>query len=123
MSDPLCSNNRPVIPLFPTDEVCPVCRKACMDRFWEHAVHCRELLGFKYRHDFVCDVLFYVFKRACVSVKKEAPVNFLMDPLKGRSKLRPADILVYGWVGGKHTCLDLTEVSPLVGLTTVDFTV
>ncbi|KAK2447748.1 hypothetical protein QL285_007077 [Trifolium repens] len=114
---------RLMIPLFPADEVCPVCRKACLDRFGEHAVHCRELPGFKYRHDFVRDVLFDVFKRAGISVKKEAPVNFLTDPLEGRSTLRPADISVYGWVGGKHACVDLTEVSPLVGLTTGDLTV
>jgi hypothetical protein len=49
---------RLMIPLFPIDEVCPVCRKACLDNFREHAVHCRELSGFKYRHDFVRDVLF-----------------------------------------------------------------
>ncbi|KAK2385189.1 hypothetical protein QL285_072455 [Trifolium repens] len=112
-----------MIPLFPVDEVCPVCRKACLDKFGEHAVHCRELPGFKYRHDLVRDVLFDVFKRAGVSVKKETPVNFLTDPLEGRSTLRPADILVYGWVGGKHACVDLTGVSPLVGLTTEGFTV
>jgi hypothetical protein len=50
-------------------------------------------------------------------------VNFLTDPLKGGSTLRPVDILVYGWIGGTHACVDLTEVSPLVGLTTVGFTV
>ncbi|GJY77256.1 hypothetical protein Tco_0482372 [Tanacetum coccineum] len=38
------------------------------------------------------------------------------DPLEGRSTLRPADILVFGWAGGKHACVDLTGVSPLVGL-------
>ncbi|GKC08444.1 hypothetical protein Tco_1000054 [Tanacetum coccineum] len=32
------------------------------------------------------------------------------------STLRPADILVFGWAGGKHACVDLTGVSPLVGL-------
>ncbi|MCI54724.1 auxilin-like protein, partial [Trifolium medium] len=74
-----------VIPIFPVDEVCHVCRKACLDRFGKHAVHCRELPGYKYRHDLVRDVLFDVFKRAAVSVKKEAPVNFLTDPLEGRS--------------------------------------
>nr|GEV86612.1 putative exostosin-like protein [Tanacetum cinerariifolium] len=37
------------------------------------------------------------------------------DPLEGRSTLRPADILVFGWAGGKHACVDLTGVSPLVG--------
>jgi len=40
-------------------------------------------------------------------VKKEAPVNFLTDPLERRSTLRPADVMVYGWVGGKHACVDL----------------
>ncbi|MCI02441.1 auxilin-like protein, partial [Trifolium medium] len=52
-----------------------------------------------------------------------ASVNFLTDPLEGRSTLRPADVLVYSWVGGKHACVDLTGVSSLVGLATGDFTV
>ncbi|KAK1422142.1 hypothetical protein QVD17_25051 [Tagetes erecta] len=107
---------RLMIPLFPPDEPCPICRKACLDSFGEHAVHCKELPGFKYRHDLVRDVLYDVLKRAGISAKKEAPVNFLTDPLEGRSTLRPADILVFGWAGGKHACLDLTGVSPLVGL-------
>ncbi|MCI51884.1 auxilin-like protein, partial [Trifolium medium] len=72
-----------MIPIFPVDEVCPVCHKACLNRFGEHAVHCRELPGYKYKHDLVRDVLFDVFNRAGVSVKKEAPVNFLTDPLEG----------------------------------------
>ncbi|GJW95379.1 ribonuclease H-like domain-containing protein [Tanacetum coccineum] len=84
--------------------------------FGEHAVHCKELPGFKYRHDLVRDVLYDVLKRTGISSRKEAPVNFLTDPLEGRSTLRPADILVFGWAGGKHACVDLTGVSPLVGL-------
>ena len=99
---------RPMITLFPIDEVCPVCCKTCLDRFGEHAVYCRELPSFKYRHDFVRDILFNVFKRARVSMKKEALVNFLTDPQGGRSTFRPADVLVYGWIGGKHACVDLT---------------
>jgi hypothetical protein len=102
-----------MIPLFPVDEVCPICRKACLDRFEEHVVHFRELPGFKYRHDLVQNVLFDVFRRAGICAKKEAPVNFL----------RSADVLVYGWVGGRHACVDLTIVSPLAGLTTGGFTV
>ncbi|KAL4573077.1 hypothetical protein LXL04_019870 [Taraxacum kok-saghyz] len=92
---------RLLIPLFPVDELCPICRKACLNYFGEHAVDCKDLPG---------------FKRAGISTKKEAPVNFLTDPLEGRSTLRPADILVFGWIGGKHACVDLTGVSPLVGL-------
>jgi hypothetical protein len=30
------------------------------------------------------------------NVKKEAPVNFLIDPQEGRLTLRPMDVLVYG---------------------------
>ncbi|GJS83585.1 phosphoglucan phosphatase DSP4, amyloplastic [Tanacetum coccineum] len=66
--------------------------------------------------DLVRDVLYDILKRAGISSRKEAPVNFLTDPLEGRSTLRPADILVFGWAGGKHACVDLTGVSPLVGL-------
>ncbi|PNX63430.1 auxilin-like protein [Trifolium pratense] len=50
-------------------------------------------------------------------------MNFLTDPQEGRSTLRPTDVLVYGWTGGKHACVDLTGVSPLVGLRPWDFIV
>ena len=56
-------------------------------------------------------------------MKKEAPVNFLTDPLDRRSTHRPADGIVYGWVGGKHACVDLTGVSQLVGLGVGLFTI
>ncbi|GJS40576.1 putative reverse transcriptase domain-containing protein [Tanacetum coccineum] len=62
------------------------------------------------------DVFSDICRRAGISVKKEAPVNFLTDASDERSTLRPADVLVFGWVGGKHACVDLTGVSPLVGL-------
>lgn len=41
-----------MIELFPIDEVChfPI-------RHGEHAIHYKELPNFKYRHDFVRDVL------------------------------------------------------------------
>ena len=48
-------------------------------------------------------------------------MNFLTDPREGRYTLRPADILVFGWAGGKHACVDLTGVSPLVGLRDTGF--
>ncbi|GKE57655.1 hypothetical protein Tco_1496840 [Tanacetum coccineum] len=112
---------RLMIPLFPVDAICPVCRKACLDSFGEHAVHCKELPGFKYRHDMVRDVIFDICRRVGISAKKEAPVNFLADPSDGRSTLSPADVLVFGWVGGKHACVDLTWVSPLVELSSKGF--
>ncbi|KAM0066653.1 putative exostosin [Helianthus debilis subsp. tardiflorus] len=103
---------RLIIPLFPVDDPCPVYRKCCLNSFGEHAVHYKEFPGFKYRHDLVRDVFYDVLKRAGISAKKEAPVNFLTNPLEGRSTLRPADIIVFGWEGGKHACVDLTGVSP-----------
>ncbi|KAM0039927.1 putative exostosin [Helianthus debilis subsp. tardiflorus] len=78
---------RLMIPMYPEDETCPICRKACMDKYAEHAVHCKELPGIKYRHDWVRDVLGDILRRAGISAKKEAPVNFLTDPMEGRSNL------------------------------------
>ena len=51
--DGLCQHMSPVeyrailkyrlmIPLFPADETCPVCRKPCLDSFEEHATHCKD---------------------------------------------------------------------------------
>lgn len=74
-----------LIPLFPVDETCLVCRNACLDSFGEHQVHCKEFPGFKYRHVLVSDVLFNIFRCVWVSSKKDALVNFLTDPLEGRS--------------------------------------
>ncbi|GJU59436.1 putative ribonuclease H-like domain-containing protein [Tanacetum coccineum] len=113
---------RLMIPLFFVDAICPVCRKACLDSFGEHAVHCKELPRFKYQHDMVRDVLLTYVGVDGISTKKEALVNFLTDPSDGRSTLRPTDVLVFGWVGGKHVCVDLTRVSPLVGLSIRGFT-
>jgi hypothetical protein len=87
--------HRLMIPLFPIDGVCPVCHKMCLNTFGEHVVYCKELSSFKYMHNFARDVLFYIFRRAGVSVKNEAPVNFLTDPLDRRSTLRPTDGIVY----------------------------
>ena len=54
---------------------------------------------------------------------KEGNVNFVSEPQDGRSPLRSADVMVYGWVGGKHACVDLTEILPFVGLGNITFMV
>ena len=105
-----------MIPLFSIDEVCPIFHRVCLDIFGEHVVHCKELPGFMSRCDFVRDVLFDIFRRVGVSVKKEALMNFPTNPLDRRSTLRPADVMVYGWVERKYACVDLIEVSTLAGL-------
>lgn len=93
-----------------------------MDTFGEHAIHCNALPGFRYRHELVRDVQFDIFRHDGVSVKKGVHVNFLTDPREGKSTLKPSDVLVYAWVEGKHACVDLTGVSPLMGLRTGGFT-
>lgn len=64
----------------------------------------------------VRDVLFDIFRRVGVPAKKETLMNFLTDPLKGRSIFRSIDILVFGWAREKHARVNLTGVSRLVGL-------
>ena len=54
---------RLTIPIFPIDEICPVCCKPCLDSFGEHTVHYKELPGFKYKHNIIRDVLFNIFNR------------------------------------------------------------
>ncbi|GJR39301.1 hypothetical protein Tco_1214985 [Tanacetum coccineum] len=65
--------------------------------------------------------------QACRDLRQERStcdsVNFLTDPSDGRSTLRPADVLVFRWVGEKHACVDLTRVSPLVRLGSQGFIV
>jgi len=56
-------------------------------------------------------------------VKREIQVCFLIDSLDRRSTFRSADVTMYGWVGGKHACVDLHEFSPLVRLGVKGFTV
>ncbi|GJW29614.1 hypothetical protein Tco_0046489 [Tanacetum coccineum] len=113
---------RLMIPLFPVDAICPVCRKACLNSFWEHVIHYKDLPRFKYRRDMVRNVLFDICRLVGISAKKEALVNFLTDPSDRRSTLRPADVLVFRCVGGKHACVDLIGVSPLVRLNSQGFT-
>lgn len=55
---------RIMITLFLIDEVFHTFRKAWLDTFGEHTIYCKELSRFKYRHDFVKNVLFNIFQRA-----------------------------------------------------------
>ncbi|GKB55977.1 retrovirus-related pol polyprotein from transposon TNT 1-94 [Tanacetum coccineum] len=62
---------RLMISLFLVDAICPVCRK--------------HVFGIPYGN----------LRRAEISAKKEAPVNFLTDPSDGRSTLNPLTIFVF----------------------------
>ncbi|GJR34995.1 hypothetical protein Tco_1210679 [Tanacetum coccineum] len=49
--------------------------------------------------------------------------EFLDWPVRRKIHTHTGNILVFGWVGGKHACVDLTGVSPLVGLSSRGLTV
>ncbi|MFS7944653.1 hypothetical protein Hanom_Chr06g00514761 [Helianthus anomalus] len=44
---------RLMIPMYPEDKTCLIYSKACMNKYKKHAVHCKELPGFRYQHDWV----------------------------------------------------------------------
>ncbi|GKB95645.1 hypothetical protein Tco_0981782 [Tanacetum coccineum] len=63
------------------------------------------------------------WNKACWDLRQKRGTCEFLDRSDGRSTLRPAEVLVFGWVGGKHACVDLTGVSPLLGLSSRGFTV
>ncbi|KAL5717905.1 hypothetical protein ACHQM5_010858 [Ranunculus cassubicifolius] len=104
---------RLMIPMFFDDQFCNGCNKVMMDEWGDHAVHCKSDPGIKHRHDVVRDGLYDILRRAGIASKKEASLGF--NDERSSVVLRPADVLVYNWLNGKHTCVDLTCCSPLVG--------
>jgi hypothetical protein len=79
-----------MILLFFIDEVCPVFRKAYLDTFGEHTIHCTKLQMQTY--EFVTNVLFNIFKSARVSAK-------FVYVKERRSIVRQINALVYRWIG------------------------
>ncbi|KAL5729708.1 hypothetical protein ACHQM5_002617 [Ranunculus cassubicifolius] len=84
-----------------------------MDSFGDHAVHCRNDIGVKFRHNAVRDTVCDILLKSGIAFKKEAELQFMSS--NDNSRLRPADVLLYSWDSGRNLCLDLTGVSPFVG--------
>jgi hypothetical protein len=60
-----------MIPLFPKDEVFPICRKVCLDNLASmQLINCRGLSSFKYRHDLIRDMFFDICRRARILLRK-----------------------------------------------------
>lgn len=83
-----------------------------------HTIYYKGIVDFKYRHNFVRNVLFDIFRMDRVCVKKETLVKLLTEPYEGQLIFKLADIFVYEWVGEKYAFVDLTRVSLLLGLRT-----
>lgn len=89
-----------------------------MDVFGNHALHCAKDIGIKYRHDIARDTVFDICYKANVSARKEASLGLRSDSAKD---LKPADILMLNWEGGKDVCFDVTVVSAFTGAGTRRF--
>ncbi|KAL5718743.1 hypothetical protein ACHQM5_011613 [Ranunculus cassubicifolius] len=83
-----------------------------MDAHGDHALQCAKDVGPKFRHNVVRDTVADMTGRVGIQVRKEVPVGLIND--KG-IELKPADVMFFGWGGGKDLCVDLIGVSPFAG--------
>lgn len=96
------------IPFFEEDGVCPSCSSA-MDKFGDHAVHCKNDLGLKFRHDLLREIIADICYRLGVPARKEVDLGLISDNGSG---IIPADIMVYNWDNGRDVYFVVTVVSP-----------
>ncbi|GJS63011.1 RNA-directed DNA polymerase, eukaryota [Tanacetum coccineum] len=85
---------------------------------WGHAMSCAGIVGIKHRHNVVRDTLVDICYRSGISSGKEVDIGLSGERDKS---LRPADVLLYSWDGGRDVCVDLTGSSPLTQTGMVDF--
>ena len=91
-----------------------------MDIFGDHALLCRRdpsSAGFQLLHRLVQQTLGLLLRQAGITHAVEPQLLRLSldeGPESGRGPglTRPADILLYGWRGDRHCCVDLVGVSP-----------
>ncbi|GJT48789.1 hypothetical protein Tco_0974946 [Tanacetum coccineum] len=107
------------VPLFSVTKPCSACSRVFMgDIYGDHAVSCAGIVGIKHRHNVVRDTLVDICYRSGISSGKEVDIGLSGERDKS---LRPADVLLYSWDGGRDVCVDLTGSSPLTQTGMVDF--
>ncbi|GJT54009.1 hypothetical protein Tco_0989063 [Tanacetum coccineum] len=107
------------VPLFSVTKPCSACSRVFMgDIYGDHAVSCAGIVGIKHRHNAVRDTLVDICYRSGISSGKEVDIGLGGERDKS---LRPADVLLYSWDGGRDVCVDLTGSSPLTQTGMVDF--
>ena len=108
--------------MFSDDASCPSCQ-APMDIFGDHALLCRRdpsSAWFQLRHRLVQQTLGLLLRQGGITHAVEPQHQRLSrdeGPESGRGSglTRPANILLYGWRGDRHYCVDLVGVSPARG--------
>ena len=101
------------VPIVPIDCVgipCPACGTS-MDHFGDHLLCCRKN-NFYGRHFAVQEALIAIAQSGGQPFVREAPLTDASSTIRGPA-LRPADILLRSWQGGKDTAVDVTIRHPL----------
>ena len=96
------------IKIFDSESPCTACHRP-LDVMGDHALGCGsqgERIG---RHNLLRDALHQTAAAAALGL---APIKEGRFLLPGRD-VRPADVLIPGWSGGRDAALDVTVVSPL----------
>nr|GEV94263.1 beta-myrcene synthase [Tanacetum cinerariifolium] len=104
---------RIAISMFSEGSLCSSCNVHRMDQWGDHAVYYFSEVGVKFRLNLVRDILVDMCSKVWIMVRKEAPIGFHSEDGKD---LRLAVLLLFNWIQGKDTCLDMTDISPFAGM-------
>ena len=94
----------PILPLGVQLPACPLCQEA-IDPYGDHFVTC-SLNGCKQRHDRLRDAL-------ADNLRRSGILHLVEQCCSERSSLRPADVLLMHWEGGRNCAVDLVISHPL----------
>ena len=92
--------------VFPTSGQCPACHLHS-DKEGHHAISCGSQGERIARHNHLRDALFHTAVSAVLGPTREDRA------LIPGSEVRPPDVLIPNWTGGRDTALDVTVVNPL----------
>ena len=90
----------------------PRCHATPLDMFGDHLVCCRQN-NFSARHGALQDALLLVLGLAKQPAEREQALRQANASRVLRQQLRPADILLRGWAGGRDVAVDVTIGHPL----------
>ena len=102
----------PLLDNLPPDLPCPRCAAATCDPFGDHLMCCK-INNFTARHGAVQDCLLDLLRLGQQPCEREQALEKENARRTLSERLRPADILIRNWTGGKDTAVDLTIVHPL----------
>ena len=100
------------LPITPEEDnfLCSGCRRT-VDPFGDHLVSCTRN-NFWPRHNAVQETLLSLATQAGVPHVREAPLEKAKRRNRLQQQLRPADVLLRHWAGGKDSAVDCTVSHP-----------